>query len=103
MNWYKVSINPYDESSPILRLSKKFDECARKPNTPMDLALYGPNSEFPGLDYFLSPSAGKHCPELLLEFDAIPCSKPDRSRVAPMGSHDGVDDLLFSPHVLGRV
>ena len=84
MDWYKIVFvrEQIADEGAIFNLRHRFHELWSNQGCPRGLTLYITRTgcEDDGfVTFYLPPSAPEYCPQLLDEYFAIPCPRPERS------------------------
>ena len=95
-NWYRLSLGDgMIASSPSAEIQERFQESFLSGGKPTEMAVFTrPESEgrlYCEVIAYFSPAAQ----DLALEFDAEPCSKPERSGLALLAGDEAAWSLLF--------
>jgi hypothetical protein len=96
MPWYKISLTREQvQRQENTRLHDRFQMAFMNSSFLEGVALFGKSSE--GVDsytLYLSPESEKYCTEIIKDYSAVPCNKPNACDVITMIGHGDADKLL---------
>jgi hypothetical protein len=96
MSWYEVILSREQVVEGMSeKIQSDFEELFIKVGKPPEMALFCDTFTAPQFSMYFSPVCAQQCSELISDYSAKPCEKPNASEVTLLvGERDSAWDLL---------